>query len=96
MKAQLDCIYKGIREVPKGSFTNEKGENINYNDRYYIRFDQIVKGLPAETEIRVTKEQGLNIARQFTLYDKIIITFNVIIGRKQNYITFDSIIKVNK
>lgn len=79
MVCDLDAVYKGIKEIKGGSFQNENGETINYKDSYRIRFDQTIAGLPKETEIKITKELALNLARNFQLYDKIVITFNVII-----------------
>ena len=79
MVCSLECVYKGIKEIKSGTFQNDKGETINYKDSYRIRFDQIIAGLPKETEIKITKELALNLARNLQIYDKIVITFNVII-----------------
>lgn len=79
MVCDLECVYKGIKEIKGGTFTNENGETINYKEIYRIRFDQIIAGLPKETETKITKELALNIARNLQIYDKIVITFNVII-----------------
>ena len=79
MICDLECVYKGIKEIKSGTFQNAKGETINYKDSYRIRFDQIISGLPKETEIKITKELALNLARNLQIYDKIVITFNVII-----------------
>ena len=79
MVCELECVYKGIKEIKGGTFQNDKGETINYKDSYRIRFDQIIAGLPKETEMKITKELALNFARNLQIYDKIVITFNVII-----------------
>ena len=79
MVCSLECVYKGIKEIKGGTFQNDKGQTINYKDSYRIRFDQIIAGLPKETEIKITKELALNLARNLQIYDKIVITFNVII-----------------
>lgn len=79
MITQLECVYKGIKEIKAGSFKNENGDTIHYPDSYRIRFDQIIAGLPKETETKITKELALNIAKNLQIYDKIVITFNVII-----------------
>lgn len=79
MVSELQCIYKGIREVKAGSFQNEKGDTINYKESYRIRFDQTISGLPKETELKITKELALNLAKNFQLYDKIVINFNIIV-----------------
>lgn len=79
MKATLECVYKGIEEHKAGSFTNADGKEISYNAYYRICFDQIINGLPKETTLKITKELALNSAKYFTLYDKIVITFNIVI-----------------
>lgn len=82
MKAQLECIYKGIQEVKGGSFLNTEGQKIEYKTFYKLRFDQIINGLPKETDIRINNELALNTARNFSLYDKVVITFNIVIYSK--------------
>lgn len=79
MVAELECVYKGIKEVPNGSFTNENGEIVNYDKFYKIRFDQIINGLYKETEIKISKDLALNVAKNYKVYDKIIIVFNIVI-----------------
>lgn len=79
MVSELQCIYKGIREVKAGSFQNENGETINYKESYRLRFDQTIGGLPKETELKITKELALNLAKNLQLYDKIVINFNIIV-----------------
>ena len=95
MVCELECVYKGIKETKGGSFLNEKGETINYNDYYKIRFDQIISGLPKETEIKITKELALNIAKNLQIYDKIVIKFNIIIyNSKTIRVKIDNIKKI--
>lgn len=79
MVCNLECVYKGIKEIKAGSFINENGETINYKESYRLRFDQIIAGLPKETETKISKELALNIARNLQIYDKIVINFNIII-----------------
>ena len=53
MVCSLECVYKGINEIKAGSFKDkDTGELISYPDIYRIRFDQILSGLPKETEFR--------------------------------------------
>lgn len=95
MIAKLECVYKGINEHKAGSFTNDEGKTIKFNDFYTIRFDQIIKGLPKETEVKIDKSLALNIAKNFNLYDKIIISFNIIYyNRKNIIITINNIEKI--
>lgn len=86
MKSSLECVYKGIEEYKGGSFLSPDGKEISYNAYYKLRFDQILNGLPKETSIRISKELALNTAKYFTLYDKIVINFNIIIYTSKNII----------
>lgn len=94
MVCSLECVYKGINEIKAGSFKDKvTGELISYSDIYRIRFDQILSGLPKETEFKITKELALNIAKNIQLYDKIVITFNVIVYNSKNFRIFVTNVK---
>lgn len=84
MICSLECVYKGIKETKAGSFTDDKGNTINYHEFYKIRFDQIINGLPKETECKLSKEIALNTAKNLNLYDKIVINFNIIYYSSNN------------
>lgn len=84
MVTSQEVKFKGIKCIPAGSFTNDKGQLINYKESYRIIFDQIINGLPKETSLKITKEQAMNIGQNFRLYDDMIITFNVIIYNSNN------------
>lgn len=95
MVCELECVYKGIKEIKGGTFQDENGQTINYNDFYRIRFDQIIGGLPKETEVKITKELALNIAKNIQIYDKIVISFNIIIyNSKTIRVTINNVKKI--
>ena len=75
MISKQEVIYKGIREIPAGSFTNEKGETINYKESYKFRFELIHNGLPQIFEIKCTKEFALNCAKNTKINDRLNVTF---------------------
>lgn len=72
-----NVVYKGIKEIKAGSFTDENGISHQYGDSYKLRYEDIYKGLPTIFEIKCSKEQALNIARMRKINDKITINFNV-------------------
>lgn len=80
----IEGIYKGIKENKAGSFTNDKGQIINYNDSYKIRFDQLISGTPKETELKIKKELALNISKNLNPYDKILLKLDVVIYGNNN------------
>lgn len=84
MVCELEAKYKGIKEIKAGSFTNKDGKLINYKDSYKMLFDQILDGLPKETEIKITKEIALNLAKNLNIYDNIVIKFSVVYYNANN------------
>ena len=78
MVCELEAKYKGIKEKKAGSFTTKEGKLVNYTDTYKLLFDQIINGLPKETEIKITKEIALNLAKNINIYDNIVIKFSVV------------------
>ena len=78
MVCELEAKYKGIKEKKAGTFTTKEGKVINYKDIYKLVFDQIIDGLPKETEIKITKEIALNLAKNLNIYDNIVIKFSVV------------------
>lgn len=75
MIAKQEVIYKGIKEIPAGNFTNENGEKINYKDSYKFRFEMVYNGLPQIFEIKCTKEFAINCAKNSKINDKLNVTF---------------------
>lgn len=84
MKLSIECIYKGIREIKAGSFINNNGQSINYNGSYKIIFDQILNGVPKETELKISKEIAMNILPNSKPYDKIVINLDITIYGNNN------------
>lgn len=77
MKTMLDCVYKGIKEIKAGSFTDLTGKVINYPDSYKLIIDEVVNDRAITRELRLKKEIAINITSNFKLYDKICIAFDV-------------------
>lgn len=84
MKCAIEGIYKGIREVKAGSFVNANGENINYSGSYKIIFDQLINGIPKETELKINKDIAINIMPNCKPYEKIVINLDITIYGNNN------------
>lgn len=84
MKTAIEGLYKGIRETKAGSFINTNGQTINYNGSYKIIFDQLINGIPKETELKITKEIAMNLMPNSKLYDKIVINLDITIYGNNN------------
>lgn len=84
MKTAIECIYKGIKETKAGSFVNSNGQTINYNGSYKIVFDQLIKGMPKETELKLAKDIALNLISNLKAYDRIVINLDITIYSNNN------------
>lgn len=84
MKAAIESIYKGIKETKAGSFINSNGQTINYNASYKIVFDQLINGLPKETELKIAKDIAININPNLKAYDRIVINLDITIYSNKN------------
>lgn len=84
MKTAIECLYKGVREVKAGSFVNSDGVKVSYNGSYKILFDQIINGIPKETELKISKDIALNITPNCKPYDKIVINLDITIYGNNN------------
>lgn len=77
MKTIFDCVYKGIKEIKAGSFTDSNGKTINYPDSYKLVIDEIVNERAISRELKIKKELALNVAKNYKLYDNICVSFDV-------------------
>lgn len=84
MKTAIEGLYKGIRETKAGSFINTNGQTINYNGSYKIIFDQLINGIPKETELKITKEIAMNLMPNSKPYDKIVVNLDITIYGNNN------------
>lgn len=84
MKTAIEGVYKGVKEIKAGSFINSDGQNINYKGSYKIIFDQLINGIPKETDLKITKEIALNVSPICKPYDKIVINLDITIYGNNN------------
>ena len=84
MKTAIEGLYKGIRETKAGSFINTQGQTINYNASYKIIFDQLINGIPKETDLKIAKDIAMNIMPNCKPYDKIVINLDITIYGNNN------------
>ena len=84
MKCFIDGVYKGVKETKAGSFNDINGNLINYKGSFKIIFDQVINGLPKETELKVDKDIALNISTLCKPYEKIVIQLDITIYGNNN------------
>lgn len=82
MKCKNSVVFKSIEERDGGSFTNDKGQAINYGKAFIVRFDEeLTDGGVAERKVKFSSS-NLNLYNRFKtlkVYDKITIDFEVTI-----------------
>lgn len=80
MKCKNNVVFKSIEERDGGSFTNDKGQKIDYGKAFVVRFDEeLANGGVAERKVKFPGS-NINLYNRFkTLktYDKIVIDFEV-------------------
>lgn len=93
MKTKGNFIFKGATKKEGGTFTNDKGQKIEYSPKYLIKFDEIItndkgqrevfersidlKEIPENNEL-ITKILSLD------LYSKVDFDFDVQISKVKN------------
>lgn len=81
MQCKNTVVFKGIEERSGGTFKNDKGENINYDKAFVVKFDENVNEIISERKV---KFPGTNLSlftkfKTLKPYDKIEIVFDVAI-----------------
>ena len=71
--------FKEIRKVDKGSFTNEKGEQVNYGESYKLKVDEITEKGIQERIFRISPSNTglINQLKTVKPYTDIKIRFDV-------------------
>ena len=79
MKCQNNVVFKSVEERVGGTFTNEKGQTINYDKSYLVRFDEEVDGSIQERKVKFKGSNASLFSKFKTLkaYDKINLIFEV-------------------
>lgn len=70
---EIDVIYKGLSKRDGGQFTNEKGQQVTYDDSYILKFDEEVNGEVFERKLKFpfTNKELANKLRKLEIYSKI-------------------------
>ncbi len=70
---EMDVVYKGLSKREGGEFTNEKGQKVEYNDSFVLKFDEEVNGEVFERRLKfpVTNKELARKLRELEVYSKI-------------------------
>lgn len=68
-----EFIYKGVEKREGGTFTNDKGQNINYDASYLLKVDELTDSGAYERKLKISKDNTMLVdklkAKKF--YEKI-------------------------
>ena len=74
-------MYKGIEKRDGGTFKNDKGQDVDYNSAYVVKFDEIIdnkineRKLKFPTSNKVLYDKFVN----FKPYSQVVITCDVVL-----------------
>lgn len=93
MKCKGDFIFRGIERREGGNFVNEKGQTISYKPSYKIKVDEVTDNGVFERVLKVDENnaQLINDFRVLDIYQKIQITFDVLIYTTRVVLTPESV-----
>ena len=98
MKCRGEFIFKSLEEREAGTFTNDKGENINYPSSFVLKLDEINENGINERKLKFPKENTelANRLNRLEPYTKIQLEFDVMIYGSQARITPTSFVDVQE
>ena len=80
MKCEGMFKFRGLTHVDAGTFTNDKGEKIQYKESYKLKVDELTQYGLQERIFKIAPDsQLLPILKQLNVYDDIHLLFDVIV-----------------
>ena len=72
-------IYKGIEKREGGTFKNDKGQNVDYNSAYVVKFDEVIEGKINERKLKFPTSNKVLYDKfaKYEPYTKVVITCDV-------------------
>lgn len=70
---EMDVIFKGLSKREGGHFTNEKGQDVTYDDSYVLKIDEVINGEGFERRLKfpVSNKELANKLRDLETYSNI-------------------------
>lgn len=81
MKCKGEFVYKSIEKRDGGSFTNDKGQAVNYDMAYVLKVDELLDNSIYERKLKIDKNNTvlLNKLQNIKPYDKIMLLCDVVL-----------------
>lgn len=98
MKAIGEFVFKGLEKKAGGSFTNEKGEMINYKEKYVLKVDETVDGQINERKLNigVDNTELINALNGFKPYQALKLECDVVMYQNSAKVVPVAIVGSNK
>ena len=79
MKCKGEFVYKSMEKREGGSFTNDKGQAINYDMAYVLKVDEVSQNGIFERKLKIDKNNTvlLNKLQNLKPYDRIMLICDV-------------------
>ncbi len=81
MKCVGEFVFKSVEKREGGSFTNDKGEAVNYDMAYVLKVDELTQNGIFERKLKIDKDNKvlLNKLEKLEAYSKIKIICDVVL-----------------
>lgn len=82
MRCKGIVMYKGIEKRDGGTFKNDKGQDINYDSSYVVKFDEIVENKINERKLKFPVSNKVLFEKFNNLrpYTEVLIDCDVVLG----------------
>lgn len=76
-----EFVFKGVEKRDAGSFTNDKGQAVNYDMAYVLKVDEISENGIFERKLKIDKSNSVLLSKLKNLkpYDKINLICDVVL-----------------
>lgn len=94
MKCNGQVIYKGIEKREGGVFKNDRGQEVNYDASYVVKFDENVDGKIDERKVKFPATNTTLYEKIKTIepYTKVNMICNVVIGQSACRLVLEDIV----
>ncbi len=81
MKCKGEFVFKSVEKREGGSFTNDKGQAVNYDMAYVLKVDELTQNGIYERKLKIDKANSvlLNKVQNLKPYDKINLVCDVVL-----------------
>lgn len=81
MKCKGEFVFKSVEKREGGSFTNDKGQAVNYDMAYVLKVDELTQNGIFERKLKIDKANSVLLSKLQNMkpYDKINLVCDVVL-----------------